>query len=310
MNDSERLRRFVRSVVKVSRRKQEQEKARHALGKQMEKIKTLSEKKGVKKASVSRALKELEKKIAEVIEKEKQSIALQEKDLSKTKDIALELKGMEDKFSSFTTKDIQIIAALKEKIEQLESQRENQVDKAVEELKSKIRELESATSNRDKRIIELEHKIKQKVSDNFLELIKIEKQLEDMEIKYKNMKREGRHDRGVLKAFKSKIEALKQHLFVKKKKVMEEQMEKGAPLPELPEELTKMPKLKPLPESFPRLKIKHDLKIKPLPELPKMPEPPKPEEESFSEILEEEDIPEIELKREIKKRGFFKKLFG
>ena len=298
VEDSERLRKFMKNVVKVTKRKHEHQKAKENLGKQIEKIKTLAVKKGVKKASISRALKELEKKVEEVIEKEKLSI-------SRTEGISTELKSMEDKFSSFTTKDIQLITALRDRIENLEGERAKQIDDAVEELKLKFIDVEKAKSSRDERILELEQKIKQKVSDNFIELMKIEDQLKQMEIKYKLLKKEGKVDKKTLRAFKGKTEALKEHLFIKKKKLIEDEMEKGAPLPELP----------PMPKPTKKIKrtgpvIKHDVIMKPaLPE-GSMPEPPQFPKESIGHILHEEHIPVIKLRRERpKKRGFFKKLF-
>ena len=105
MEDSETLRRFVRNVVKVSKRKQEAEKAREQLGQQVEKVKKLAVKKDVKKATVSRALKELENKLSEVLEKEKETIALQKKDISKTDDISSDLKSVKEQIKSFTTRD-------------------------------------------------------------------------------------------------------------------------------------------------------------------------------------------------------------
>ena len=91
MQDSENLRRFINSVVKVQKRRQEREKAKKSLGKQIEKVKTLAGKKGIKKESIARALKQLEKKLAEVVEKEKQAI-------SKTEGLSSDLKSMEKKF--------------------------------------------------------------------------------------------------------------------------------------------------------------------------------------------------------------------
>jgi chromosome segregation ATPase len=286
----------MRNVVKVSKRKKEQAKAKEKLGKQIEKVRTLAVKKGVKQASITRALKELEKKMSEVIEKEKQAI-------SKTKGLSTELKSMEERFSSFTTKDIQIITALKDRIEQLENSRAQQIDKAVEELKSRLREMEETTSGRDRRIIELEKKIKEKVSSNFQGLMRIEQQLEMMELKYKKMKREGKHDKDMLGSFKEKIQALKKHAFVKKQKLIEDEMKKGAPLPELPKEFK--PRIKPIKRERPRGFIRHDVVM------PSAPKPEAGEEETFAEILKEEHIPLVRLKRERpKKKGFFRRLFG
>ena len=302
MEDSEKLRKFIKHVVKVSKKTQSKIKAKENLGKHIDKIKTLAVKKGVKKTALTRALKELEKKIAEVIEKEKESLALQKKDLSKTDSISDDLKSMEQRFSSFTTKDIQLINSLKQKMERVESQRDEQIDKAVEELKLKLNEMQANKTDRTEKILELEKKIKEKVSDNFIELMKIENQLEQMELKYRQMKQEGKHNRKTLSNFKEKIKGLKYNLFVRKQKLMQEEMRKGAPLPQRP----KIPKFskKQIKREIPKGMIRHELKLEPIPEAPKL------QHESFEDVLSEEHIPVIRLRREKRKKSFLKRLFG
>lgn len=305
----ENLRRFFKSIIKVSKRRAERDNLKNSIGKNIEKLRSLTEKKKAKKGQIAKALREIEAKISEVLEKERQSFSNQSQENSQIRGISSELFSMERKFDTFTTRDITLINSLKERIEQLENSKQGEVQKAVDELKMKIDELESMESDRSRKIMEFERRIKEQVSDSFVEIMKIERMIEEMEIKYRKMKGEGKHSREALSEFKYKIDSLKENVFDKKKQIVQEQMRKGAPIPLLPD-FSKPMLMPPKPEQrqrMPRKMVRHDIHLTPIfSDKPK--EQPK---ESFSEILEEESIPIIELRSEIpKKKSFFRRLFG
>jgi chromosome segregation ATPase len=307
-DDSERIRKFFAGVIKASKRREERNKVRSSLGKQVEKVQALASQKKVKKGIILKALKDLDKKFLELIEKENKAIALQ--------------SGIQQKLSSFTTKDVQLISSLKEKIEQFEEKEESKINSAVTELKSKIDELESIESERNRRIFELESKIKQQVNETFVEIMRLEQDIEQMEAKYRRMKSEKKIGRKQLESFKAKIQALKGNLVSRKRRLIEEEMKKGAPLPVAPAEFkfTKKPETKLLqfvpreaPQEFsvPKSMIRHDVRIEPVGSEERIPQPPAPLAESFENILGDESIPVMRLRRDIsKKKSFFAKLFG
>lgn len=307
---SQELRSFVRNVIKVAKKRQEKEKIKSELGNHIEKIKNLAVKKNIKKTTVSRALKELEKKISTLIEQEKQTLELQRKDIAKTNKIDSDTESMQKQFRLFSEQDVRMIDELRNRIKQIEEGKGSQITRMADELKSKLNEIENSRAEREKRIIELEKKVKKSVTDNFIELMSIEQQLANMEIQYKKMKHEGKYDKGIIRAFKDKIQALKEHLFVKKKNLVEEQMKKGAPLPVNPKEFKKKEIYRDIQKhNHIKNRIIHDVRIKPVEGA--MPLPPHPENEQLFSKRGDELIPEIRLRRETKKKkGFFKRLFG
>ena len=85
----------------------------------------------------------------------------------------------------------------------------NQLQDVVVDLRERINQFIALKNEREKRIEELERKIKEKVGKNYNELIKLEKLLNSMEEKYKTVKEKGGHDKGLLQNLEDKIRLVK-----------------------------------------------------------------------------------------------------
>lgn len=135
---------------------------------------------------------------------------------------------------------------------------------ALTELNEKLDELIRIKTAHDKRVLELEQKIKQKVSDNYIEIMRIEQHLKDLEEHFETIKKKG-HDRTTLKKIKGKIESLRKKAKEKKTEIaMAQFTSRQVPGTRV---IMQLPKpLKPM--------IKHEMHFSPKNTLPEPPAPP------------------------------------
>ncbi len=165
--DAEKTRLLLRHLGKAAKSVNEKDTAKQKLQEQVSKLKKLSKAKGYRKE-----MKELEKRLSDVVEKEEELIRHQ-----KTKNVSNK--------------------RMREKIEELEKRLTHYLEKR------KIRE---------KRIAVLEEKIRKRfmVEQNQIEII--EEQLKGLESLYKNISGQKKHTKNELAAVKNKIEKLKKRL--------------------------------------------------------------------------------------------------
>lgn len=217
---------------------------------------------------------DFQNQLNEILEKENILIKEHEDDSSITRELKEKIIEMEQKMGHMSRYDSELISTLKKEIAELEDeikllkqeklQREGDNKKQVEllykgiaETKEKMQDFIGRREEHEQRVLELEKKIKEGVSNNYLELLHLEQHLENMEKKYNEFSEDDRYDQTMLDGFREKIVELKSRLWRKKSKFAEKK--------EMP--------LIPPPRFVFQNKIKHEVRIKPV-EL--MPEPPKP----------------------------------
>lgn len=275
-----RVKRFVRHVVRAAKKQEEKKRAKEALKRQVRKVKKISVTKGIKKELIEKELKKLEDYLKEVLEKEGKLIVASKRDTEVTEYLKEEIKRLENKVGELRQRDIELIEMLRDQIKGLEQElritehgREEEtsvnkleienISKAVVELRERIKQFVVSRTERERRIAELEKRIKEKVGKNYAEILKLEKQLRAMEEKYELVRKEGVYDKSILQEIGDKIKQLRQRLIMKKAGV-------GA------EEAKFVPKIKiKKPPLFrkrvipgKKLFVRHEMKIEPIKEQP------------------------------------------
>lgn len=279
---------FMKHLRKASHKLQEKEKARDELKKKVSRLRKLSSKKNTKKETVEKAIEDMELCMMEVIEKEKKILHNSEENSKFNKNIQKKIDDLEEDVGNVSHYEYYSFKSLRDKISSLEEEIGHfkrykgdveEFKKKIDELKEKIDGYDAAKRERDKRVMELEKKIKSKVKGNFNEILKIEEQIKNIEKRYEEARAKG-YSKEDLAKMKFKLDSFKQKIGKTKK------MSYEAPIKERPG----------------YKKIKHDIDIKPVASLPK------PEKEIEFKHKEQEFPP---LKKPKKKvvdtiKNFFK----
>ncbi len=289
--NSNRERLFLKHFALASKKLEEKEEVKNNLKTQMQRVKkaALNSK---KKSEIEKELNEFENSLKKVLEKENILIREQAIESEITKELREKLNSMEEKMSHMSKYNGELVNALKKEIDELEDElraareqkitRDGEEKKKVEKiyqgikiLKEKMQEFIDAKTAHDTRVLELEEKIKKGVSNNYLEILKLEQHLEDMEKRYEQISREGKYDKTMLEEFQEKIIALKNKIWKKKEEFTKEMAKPRLPIPPGP--------LPPPKFVFPRKKARHEVKFKPVELM--MPPPPKPPKKSLLKKL-------------------------
>jgi hypothetical protein len=144
---------------------------------------------------------------------------------------------------------------------------------ALSELNDKMDELITIKTSHDQRVLELEQKIKEKVSDNYLEIIRVEQHLADLEEHFKSMKKK-RYDPTIIEEIRNKINQLRGRVNEKKTRMMMEHITtKPIPRPRIimppPESLKPM-----IRHEMQHFRPQHNPPLQPMPSAPPMPPMP------------------------------------
>lgn len=175
--DPERLKSFVRHVCVIAKKHKDREKARVELQKQMQRLKRFSS----KKKEMDEELKELNRKISLVLEKE------------------MQLLGIEQGESAASRELMGNVAENKERI--------RQINNSINELKEKLENYIRFKTERERQINELEKKIRARAEGKKVVSV-LEKRLNSLESLYNKLKKKGVDVTGV----SSRIEDLKLRL--------------------------------------------------------------------------------------------------
>jgi len=156
----ERLKSFVRNVCVIAKKHKDREKARVDLQKQMQRLKRFS----YKKKEMDEELKELNRKISLVLEKE------------------MQLLGIEQGESAASKELMRNVAENKEKIRQMND--------SINELKLKLEDYIRFKTEREKKINELEKRIRAKAGEK-KNISLLKRKLDDLEVVYNKLKKKG-----------------------------------------------------------------------------------------------------------------------
>ena len=305
-----RVKKFVKHVILAAKKQHEREQAKQNLAKQLEKVKTATTKKA-NKTEIEKELKKLEKKLNDVLQKEGKIISEEKKDRVMDQSLKGEIRNLEVKIKQLSDKDTQVIEMLVNQIKGLEHELRitegarhkeatdnkfeiNQLSRAIVDMRERLKQSIEQKQERDKRIEEIEKKIKEKVGKNYNEIVKLEKQLLAMEDRYELAKKEGKYDKSILEEIEDRIKIVKQRLIMRRAGIGAEES-KFIPTIKKKEKRSRLFfKKKSIPTGPIKL-VKHNLKITPvkdkepvtsgkLPPLP--PGPPLPKE--LEELRKEE----------------------
>lgn len=158
--DPERLKSFVRHVCVIAKKHKDRGKARVELQKQMQRLKRFSS----KKKEMDEELKELNRKISLVLEKE------------------MQLLGIEQGESAASRELMRNVAENKERI--------RQINESINELKEKLENYIRFKTERERSINELEEKIRTK-TEKKKRISLLKSKLRNLEILYNKLKNEG-----------------------------------------------------------------------------------------------------------------------
>lgn len=306
---SPKARHFAKHVLLVAKKQKEKKQAREALTKHVKKVKRMTKAKSLKKADLAKALEELEQRVDEVLEKEGTLLVTAKKETEATQGVKSELSKVEERLNEISKRDEEVIETLRSKIRELEQelrgservrtmqtmenkQRLTGISSMIIDLRSRLTEMLRIKTSHDKRVEELEKKIKHKVSRNFQEMVKLEQHLNAMEEKYELMKKEGRYDKTMLEEVEDKIAELRKRLFLKKAGI--EPPEEKVPVPKVKKIFFKKVKTKQEPI------IRHELKMETSAE--------KPEKMEFGEIPSLPPEHKVELLQEPPKKPLLERI--
>ena len=306
-----RVKRFVKHVIRAAKKQEEKKKAEQALAKQIEKVKKVAIKK-VKKSDSDKELKKFEKKLADFLIKEGRLKAEEGEKGVISKATHVELDRLNQKVKNLSAKDAYVIEMLAGKIKELEDElkiteqarqkeeSENKFDieqlsQAILDQRERLKKFIESKNERDKRMEEIEKKIKEKVGKNYDEIVKLEKQLQEMEAMYGLIKEKGVSD----KEIEDRIKLIKQRLIMKRAGIGAEEAKFIPTIKKKEKKRGLFFRKKTIPTGPVRL-VKHELKIIPVKEkpepvnsgkLPSIPPGPPVPKELIKELKKEHVIP-------------------
>lgn len=177
--DTKRLKSFVRHLCVIAKRHKDREKARSELQEQINRMKRFSS----KKKEMDEELKELDRKISLVLEKEMQLLGIEQGESAASKEL------MKD------------VAENREKI--------GQINNSVEDIRRRLNNYIKVKTERERKIEELEKKIR-KATEKKNKLALLKNKLDKLETTYTKLR-----DGGVdVSRIEDRINDLKQRLMV------------------------------------------------------------------------------------------------
>ena len=200
--DPAALKEFVRHVCIVIKKHHEREEARTGLERQIKKVKTISLAKNPKRWLIEKELKVLNNKISLALEKESKLLGMGEKDSAVILELKNKIQQLERELIEKERSETEGLTKNKEKIEEM--------DYTLKALKSKIEEIAVVKVEREKRIKELERRIKGAPPTATQKTLLLRGQIKALEEKYNKMR--SRYSREDLKRVEGKIGFLKERL--------------------------------------------------------------------------------------------------
>ena len=174
----ERLKSFVRHVCIVAKKHRDREKARSELQGQIKRLKRFSSKK--KEMEMDEELKELNRKISFVLEKEAQLLRIGKEESAASKDLMYNVVNNRDKINQMNESIRDIKERLKDYIE-LKTEREKKINKLEKKIRAKTEKKKdvSLLKNKLKSLEALYNKLKKKGVD----ISRVESRIEDLKLR-------------------------------------------------------------------------------------------------------------------------------
>ena len=283
---------FVEGMAKAQERAEQGHESKTELQKNLEQIKKMAQQPGTKN-SLREELAKLEDNVMKVAAMEKQILNKEDMDI---RDLKFQIRDLKTKLALTGAEGIKPSL--------------DKITYLLGELTARIDTYTQIKTDREKRMEELEIKIKQKMEENFKEIIEIEKTLESLEKRYEEIKNTGDANKATLTKIEEKILELRNRLIEKRHEVVQKKMTQSREEDLIKKQLGMFGQLpakspshlpaRPIPPpkfmNFPEPEIKHKMMF------PDIPPPPKYRKE-----------PDFLPPPEFRKKGLFnwlKGLFG
>ncbi|MFC1800860.1 hypothetical protein ACFLZB_00135 [Nanoarchaeota archaeon] len=244
--------RFAQLLAEASEKRDAGQSNRDDLNKQLAKVKKMAALPGVKR-TFRQELEKLEDMVLQVASLETEILKKEDKDI---RDLKNQISSLKSHLSLTKTDD------LKPKIER--------INFLIAELSSRINTFINIKTDRERRMEELEIKIKEKMEENFEEITKLEKQVASLEQKYESLKSSGKHSEEQLDKISNRLAELREKLITKRIEVVEKKKQElrtmgPSPKPVPPPQMFH-------PQSGP---VKHKMIFPEAPEPPRGMQPPR-----------------------------------
>lgn len=222
----EKMKRFYKALAVAARRMEERKLARKLFEEQLKRVKRIVSI-GIPQKELKKELERLEERLVEIVRKE--GLLLTAQELGQ-REIEERLAALERKLSAISERDLKRIEQLQRNVLALENElkkreqihgkemlkRSESIKEGIISIKGRINELIRARKIREQRLAELERKIRESIQGNYVELLKIERELSDIDERL-----EALASKGIAVSFiqklKAKIVAFKQALAKKKR---------------------------------------------------------------------------------------------
>ena len=171
-----KLKSLVRHVCVIAKKHKDREKARVELKNQIKKIKRFSS----KKKEMDEELKELDRKISLVLEKEMQLLGIEQGESFGAKELMKDVTENKDRIRQINESIIQIKERLEDYIK-VKTERERKIDKLENKIKAKFEEKKniSLLRNKLKKLEGLYNKLKNRGID----VSRVESKIEDLRLR-------------------------------------------------------------------------------------------------------------------------------
>lgn len=242
---------FVEGLAKAQEKSEQGLKSKAELQKNLQQIKKMADQPGVKN-SLREELAKLEDNVMRVAAMEKQILNKEDMDI---RDLKFQIRDLKTKLALTGAE------GLKPSLDR--------ITYLLGELTARIDTYTQIKTDREKRIEELETKIKQRMEENFKEINQIEKTLESLEKRYEEIKSTGDANQVTLNKIEEKISELRNKLIEKKHEVVQKKLTQAKEekrvgmFGQLPEKSSSHLPARPIPPpkfmNFPEPEIKHKM---------------------------------------------------
>ena len=236
-NISHKQKLFAKHVIKAARKLSKQKKTGKRLSKSIKNIKESALNKRMNRGAVEDTLQDMDNILMNVLDKENTLLDMENKESSAAESIRDDIREMQQSLIVLSERDTVMREMLLNKIRDIgnrfkdnkrldediraNSLKTEMLSSVLGSLKSKVEKVIEIKQERQKRIQELEEKIKSKVDKNFQEILRMEDQLGMIIGHYEKARLDSKHDPTMLEELKEKIELLKNRLERKKQQAFE-----------------------------------------------------------------------------------------
>lgn len=199
---------LLKSLAKAGQQMQQTQSKHESVVAQLEKVKELSQQKAVPKRQLSEELEVLSQMLGGISDMQGQLLRKEDEQAAEVK---RELRELKLKLSLVQSGDL--------------SRKLDRIGFLITELTTRVNNYVDIKTDRERRVEELERKIKEQVSVNYRELQKLEQSVEALQEKYNELRESGKYSREHLSAVEKKLDELRLSVLKKKEQIIARRQE-------------------------------------------------------------------------------------